>query len=214
MLTRTRQFGLTKSIANGDKPKVYTFRANDGEFDRYQDRNSVKGWDTKAFNANPVILLNHDDGSGGFFGTGRKDVLPIGKGRAYVEGEALMVDVEFDQKDELAKRVEQKVADGYMNAVSVRYLLKEGKFKSNDMGGIDSEEQELLEISLVNIPGNQRAVRVKELAEAEAAFIDRIAEAVAKKLAPAPAPEPKKDSPPDFEALAKRVQEHLKEKSG
>jgi phage head maturation protease len=129
----------------------------------------VKGWKLDAFNANPVILLNHDDGSGGFLGMGRKDVLPIGKGRAYVEGEALMVDIEFDQKDDLAKRVEQKVADGFLNAVSVRYLLQEGKFKSNDLGGIDSDEQELLEISLVNIPGNQRAVRVKELADAEAA---------------------------------------------
>jgi hypothetical protein len=68
------------SAASDGKPKVFKFRANDGAFDRYQDRLSVKGWKLDAFNANPVILYNHDAGDGGFLGLGKKDVLPIGKG--------------------------------------------------------------------------------------------------------------------------------------
>lgn len=142
--------------------KVYTFRANDGEPDRYQDRLSVRGWDLEAFNANPVILYMHDEGAGGPLGLAPK-TLPIGKGRAYVKGDALMVDIEFDQDDEFAKRVEAKVEGGFLNAVSVRYIMLD--FKANELGGFDCAEQELLEISIVTIPGNQRALRAKAAAE-------------------------------------------------
>jgi phage head maturation protease len=162
---RTRAFRLERvRAAEGDaatKPATYTFRANDGEYDRYQDRLSVQGWNLKAFNANPVILYNHDAGDGGFLGLGRKDVLPIGKGRAYVQGDALMVDIVFDQKDEFAQKVESKVDQGILNAVSVRYTLPDGSYSENEKGGLDSTAQELLEISIVTIPGNQRALRVK-----------------------------------------------------
>jgi HK97 family phage prohead protease len=168
-LTRTRQFGLVRSApAVEGTPKVFTFRANDGQADRYQDRNKVAGWKTDAYKANPVVLLNHNDRE-----------LPIGKGRAYAEGDALMVDIEFDQADDLAKRVEGKVEGGFLNAVSVRYLLQEGKFRSNELGGIDSDEQELLEISIVTIPGNQRAVRVKGLETPEDIFEANVAELAA-----------------------------------
>jgi HK97 family phage major capsid protein len=162
---RTRAFRVEKVKASpgatAEAPKTYTFRANDGEFDRYQDRLSVQGWDLRAFNANPVILYNHDAGDGGFLGLGRKDVLPIGKGRAYVEANALLVDVQFDQADDFAKKVEQKVDGGFLNAVSVRYTIPDGAYEENSKGGLDSTSQELLEISIVTIPGNQRALRVK-----------------------------------------------------
>jgi HK97 family phage prohead protease len=135
---------------NSAETQVFTFRANDDQFDRYQDRNKVSGWLLDNYNANPVVLLNHN-----------AQELAIGKGRAYVQGNALMCDVQFDQADEFAKRVEGKIRGGYLNAVSVRYLLQDGKFRVNERGGIDSDEQELLEVSIVTIPGNQRAVRVK-----------------------------------------------------
>jgi HK97 family phage prohead protease len=210
-------------------PKVYTFRANDGDFDRYMDRNSVKGWKLENFNANPVILFNHDDGTGALFG---EPALPIGKGRAYIEGNALMVDITFDQTDDFAKRIESKVDQGILSAVSVRYMMADGKFKVNEKGGFDSEEQELLEISVVTIPGNQRAVRVKALESERAEFIDAIADAVAKKLAapksapvaepvsepvavaaPAAEVQPEVSTAPDLDvdALVQKVWNHLKE---
>jgi HK97 family phage major capsid protein len=164
-LQRTRGFRLEKVKnapgSDASEAKTYTFRANDGEFDRCQDRLSVQGWDLKSFNANPVILYNHDAGDGGFLGLGRKDVLPIGKGKAYVQGNALFVDVQFDQQDEFAKKVESKVDQGILNAVSVRYTIPDGAYTENEKGGLDSTAQELLEISIVTIPGNQRALRVK-----------------------------------------------------
>lgn len=178
-IQRTRGFALerVRSVAAAEEgaPAVYTFRANDGEFDRYQDRLSVAGWKLDAFNANPVILYNHDAGDGGFLGLGRKDVLPIGKGRAYVQGNALMVDVEFDQSDDFARKVEKKVSGGFLNAVSVRYTLPEGSYEENEKGGLDSDTQELLEISIVTIPGNQRALRVKGLDSNAEEMVEKIA---------------------------------------
>lgn len=181
-LQRTRGFRVERVKSDGDPrngpekgPTSYTFRANDGEFDRYQDRLSVQGWSLKAFNANPVILYNHDAGDGGFLGLGRKDVLPIGKGRAYVQGDALYVDVQFDQTDEFAKRVESKVEQGILNAVSVRYTIPDGAYTENEKGGLDSTAQELLEISIVTIPGNQRALRVKGVDGDASDLVEKIA---------------------------------------
>ncbi|MFP2958244.1 HK97 family phage prohead protease [Myxococcus sp. 1LA] len=214
-LSRARIFTVQKDATAPveGQQKLYTFRANDGDFDRYNDRLSVAGWMLDAFNANPVVLYNHDDGSGGFFGTGRKDVLPIGKGRAYVQGDALLVDVEFDQEDDFARKVESKVARGILNAVSVRYLMH--RYHENERGGFDCEQQELLEVSVVTIPGNQRAVRVKELADERADFIQDVAKAV---VAALEAREQRRAVPPpspDVNALAKHTAEallqHLKE---
>jgi len=183
-LARSKGFARVKAAdgaadpADGS-PKIYKFRANDGDFDRYQDRNAVSGWQLDNFNANPVILWMHDDASGGAFG-GSSDRLPIGRGRAYVEGDALMVDIEFDQGDEFAKQIEGKVERGILNAVSVRYLMH--KYHENEQGGFDSDEQELLEISVVVIPGNQRATRIKAESDTRAELIKEIVAAVVKAM--------------------------------
>lgn len=231
LVTRSRTYGLVAQkhapAPEEGKPTVYKFRANDGEYDRYNDRLSVKGWKLDNFNANPLILYNHDAGLG--LCSDQKS-LPIGKGRAYVEGDALMVDIEFDQDDEFAQRVESKVAKGILNAVSVRYFMTEGKYRENEKGGYDSDEHELLEISVVTIPGNQRALRQKAALEQRDAFAEGIvkravdevgkvvAEAFAKALAehaqktqPAPAPEPiqKFDAAAFARAVAPDVIKHL-----
>ena len=171
-MQRLKTFNLaTKAAADSKSGTLYTFRANDGEVDRYQDRVSVSGWKLDAYNANPVVLYQHDECAGLESGA---PILPIGKGLAYVDGDALMVDIQFDQDDEFARKVEAKVAGGFLNAVSVRYVMQD--FKQNELGGYDSLSQELLEISVVVVPGNQRALRVKGL-EADAAA-ERMADLV------------------------------------
>jgi HK97 family phage prohead protease len=172
-ITRSRTFGFveTKAAPEEGKAKVYRFRANDGALDRYNDRLSVKGWKLDDFNANPVIFYNHDSGLG--MCSDRK-TLPIGRGRAFTSGDALLVDIEFDQDDPFAKAVEQKVEKGILNAVSVGYTMVDGKFRQNEVGGYDSDEQELLEISVVTIPGNQRALRLRAAQEARDRFADEI----------------------------------------
>ena len=162
--------------------RVYTFRASDGDFDRYSDRLNVKGWRLDAYNANGVVLFNHDDGTNAAW-TGATPPLPIVKGRVYVEGQALMIDVEFDDEDDFAKRVERKVAKGILNAVSVRYLMLPGQYRVNDRGGFDCDAQELLEVSIVTLPGNARALRTKSLEGAGDDVIERIARRVVELLA-------------------------------
>ncbi|WP_228558212.1 HK97 family phage prohead protease [Myxococcus sp. AB056] len=154
--------------------RVFKFKASDGDFDRYSDRLNVKGWRVDGYNANGVVLYNHDDGASAAM-TGAEPQLPIGKGRVYVEGDALMVDIEFDDEDEFAKKVERKVSKGILNAVSVRYLMLPGQYRQNERGGYDCDAQELLEVSVVTIPGNSRAVRSKSLDEAPDDLVERIA---------------------------------------
>ncbi|MBZ4335075.1 HK97 family phage prohead protease [Corallococcus sp. AS-1-12] len=224
-LQRARRFVAHKDVSSASecRPKIFTFRANDADFDRYDDRLAVHGWRLDAYAANPVVLYMHDDGSGGMFGAGRTDILPIGKGRAYVQGDALLVDIEFDQDDEFARRVESKVEKGILNAVSVRYRML--RYHENERGGYDCDEQELLEISVVTIPGNQRAVRLKKHADDRVALIRDIADAVVKalghkgrkkrKAAPPAAPPPLSES--DTHALAahtaRALLQHLQEKA-
>lgn len=154
-------WALKSAPSDPAAPKKFTFRASDGDYDRYEDRLNPRGWKLDGYAANPVILYNHDAGDGGPLGIGRKDVLPIGRGHAYVQGDALLVDVTFDQNDTFALDVQRKVEQGILNAVSVRYIIPEGYYRTNERGGLDSDVQELLEISIVTIPGNQRAVRLK-----------------------------------------------------
>ncbi|WP_141323586.1 HK97 family phage prohead protease [Myxococcus sp. AB025B] len=161
--------------------RVYKFRASDGDFDRYSDRLNVKGWRVDGYNANGVVLFNHDDGAEAA-SSGAEPQLPIGKGRVYVEGDALMVDVEFDDEDEFAKRVERKVSKGILNAVSVRYLMLPGQYRQNERGGYDCDAQELLEVSIVTIPGNARAVRAKSFEDEGEDIVERIAERVVELL--------------------------------
>ncbi|QDE69812.1 primosomal replication protein N [Myxococcus xanthus] len=161
--------------------RVFKFKASDGDFDRYSDRLNVKGWRVDGYNANGVVLYNHDDGASAAM-TGAEPQLPIGKGRVYVEGDALMVDIEFDDEDEFAKKVERKVSKGILNAVSVRYLMLPGQYRQNARGGYDCDAQELLEVSVVTIPGNSRAVRSKSLDEAPDDLVERIATRVVELL--------------------------------
>jgi len=169
------------AVEAGSGRRVYTFRASDGDFDRYSDRLNVKGWRIDGYNANGVVLFNHDDGAQAAL-TGAEPPLPIGKGRVYVEGDALMIDVEFDDEDDFARKVERKVAKGILNAVSVRYLMLPGHYRQNERGGFDCDAQELLEVSIVTIPANARAVRAKSLDGEGEDIVERIAKRVVELL--------------------------------
>ncbi len=178
--------------------RTVTFVASDGSRDSAHTVLNQAGWDLKRFNANPVIGYNHE-----VYGAwDTKDVdFVIGKGRAYVEDGKLLVDITFEPKEfnELAEKVYQKVLFGSLNAVSVGFLPKgQGRWGDGEEACGEANEtyyyagQELLEISVVNIPANANATRKGEdlVAEELAALY---AEDEAKKKAeqePEPEPEP------------------------
>ena len=140
-----------------DKP--IKFVASTANPDRYGDVVDQKGWDLSAYNRNPVVLFNHNPAQ-----------MPIGKGKAYVENEQLMLEVEFDQKDDMAKTIEQKVRDGYINAVSVGFQPSKTIARSSlpadhpyhGKSGSYFQASELLEVSIVTIPANNEATLSKQ----------------------------------------------------
>jgi len=140
-----------------DKP--IKFVASTANPDRYGDVVDQKGWDLRAYNRNPIVLFNHNPAQ-----------MPIGKGKAYVENEQLMLEVQFDQKDDMAKTIEQKVRDGYINAVSVGFQPSKTIARSSlpadhpyhGKSGSYFQASELLEVSIVTIPANNEATLSKQ----------------------------------------------------
>lgn len=189
---RVRSFSPEIRKKNADT-RTITFVASDGSRDSAHTVLNQKGWDLKRFNANPIIGYNHE-----IYGAwDTKDVdFVIGKGRAYVEDDVLLVDITFEPKDinELAEKVYQKILFGSLNSVSVGFLpLGKGHWGEGEEAPNEAREtyyyegQELLEISVVNIPANASATRKGEdCAKAELEAL----RAEAKENEPEPEPEP------------------------
>ena len=192
--------------------RTVTFVASDGSRDSAHTVLNQAGWDLRRFNANPIIGYNHE-----IYGAwDTKDVdFVIGKGRAYVEDGKLLVDITFEPKEinELAEKVYQKILFGSLNAVSVGFLpLGKGAFGEGEEGPGEAREtyyyagQELLEISVVNIPSNANATRKGEDSAAEELDALRAeARAEEAKADPEPAPEPEPEPEVDVKALEQRA---------
>ncbi len=120
------------------------FIASTGNEDREGEVIDPNGWDLNNVGKNLPLLWSHN-----------AKELPIGKVvEARIEGDNLVTAVEFAHKvNDFAKKVYELVKAGFLNAVSVGFMPKaydaEGKMIS----------QELLELSIVNVPANQEALR-------------------------------------------------------
>jgi hypothetical protein len=212
---RVRSFSPEIRKKNADTRTV-TFVASDGSRDSAHTVLNQKGWDLKRFNANPIIGYNHE-----IYGAwDTKDVdFVIGKGRAYVEDDVLLVDITFEPKEinELAEKVYQKILFGSLNSVSVGFLpLGKGHWGEGEEAPNEAREtyyyegQELLEISVVNIPANANATRkgedcAKDELEALRAEAAENEPEPQPEPAPSPAPEPKPEEKEVDEAKTKSV---------
>lgn len=145
-------------IKKASKDKPVTFVASTSDPDRYGDVVDQKGWDLRAYERNPIILFNHNP-----------QQMPIGRGKAYIKNGQLMIDVEFDKNDEQAQKIERKVRDGYINAVSVGFQAPKAisrnslptEHKYYGKSGQYFPKSELLEVSIVTIPANNMATLSK-----------------------------------------------------
>ena len=114
----------------------------------------VQGIDLEGFLKNPVCCVEHD--------TRRAS---IGKWKdVHVEGEQLIGTLEFDRNDENAVKLYWKYEYGYMSAVSLHIMPLE---ESVEQGMLLPGQQyatitksELLEVSVVTVPGQKNAVRL------------------------------------------------------
>lgn len=136
------------------KTRRATFIFSDAGVDRMGDIIRAAGWRLAAYRRNPVALWAHDDKS-----------LPIGRTvDVGVQQDRLVGVIEFAARDvsDFADRAFRMVCAGILSTVSVgfapiRFALSESPTRRY---GIDFLEQELLEISLVAVPANSRALIV------------------------------------------------------
>jgi hypothetical protein len=84
----------------------------------------------------------------------------IGSCRAYLENGILYGELEFDPNDAFALQIESKFDNGYLNAVSV--WIEPTKVLEAIGGELMKVlESELLEVSIVDIPGNANSVKLQ-----------------------------------------------------
>jgi phage head maturation protease len=126
----------------------------DNSVNRYGWRLLVAGIDLTGFLKNPVCCVQH-----------ATYMIPVGRWKNLrVEGEELKGTVDFDRNDEDAVKLYWKYKDGYMNAVSLHVLpVEESEDAALLLPGQKSAtltKSEMLEISLVTIPGQKNAVKL------------------------------------------------------
>jgi hypothetical protein len=184
-----------REIRKKEDERTITFVASDSTRDSAGTVLNQDNWDLTRFNSNGIIGYQHKV-YGGWDDTDNPDNV-IGKGHAYVEDGKLMVDITFEPKEinELAEKIYQKVLFGSLRAVSVGFLpIGKGRFGE----GADAETyyfagQQLLEVSVVNIPANPNALRKSMEAENDFLEAERkriLEEAKVEEPAPEPQEEP------------------------
>lgn len=157
--------------AKSDDSRTVTFVASTYDKDRHGTILNQKNWNLDNFNANPIIGYQHN-----VYGEGSSPNPDdqLGYGRAYVEGKELLIDITFEPEDinPLAEKIFKKIQHGSLRAVSVGFVpLKneDGKYGEERDGAYHFFGQELLEVSVVNIPSNPKALKksLDEMTEEE-----------------------------------------------
>lgn len=167
-------WGEIRELPKENSRKV-VFTASTAARDRHKTVLNQNGWSLDNFNRNPVVGYQHNVYGDICNPPNPDDVL--GPARAWVEdskranGEKqLMIEIDFETADlnPLADKVFRKIQNGTLRAVSVGFMeLGEGRYGEKDKGeqrGGENETyyfegQELLEVSVVNIPSNPEALK-------------------------------------------------------
>ena len=139
-------------IGADEQARTFTFRASTAAVDRQGEVIDQAGWQLDAYRRNPVILDSHRYGS-------IDDIL--GKAvRVEPMPEGLEVDVEFTdtEKGRMARRM---VEDGFLRTVSVGFRSLGRKPGMRAGEPMTHTAMELLEVSMVAIPANRDAVRLR-----------------------------------------------------
>ncbi len=149
---------------------TFTAVASTATVDRHGEVVSPEGWSLENFKKNPVLLWSHDH-----------TIPAIGVAtKVWVEGfgEAakLMFTGKWQTVTEQGKAAAALVAEGILNSFSVGFIPSE-------MVGNTYTEQELLEISLVNVPANPDAMMLAYKSLKDNGFSEKIAKQVTQQFA-------------------------------
>ena len=203
-------------IRKAEEGRKLTFVASDGTRDSAGTVLNVDGWDLQRFNKNGIIGYQHKV-YGSWSDTENPDNV-IGKGHAYVDDKQLMVDVEFEPAEinPLAEKIYQKLLFGSLKAVSVGFVpVGKGAWGEGEEALSGSNPtyyyagQELLEVSVVNIPANPNALRkgLEEQDEEIAALRAEAEEEAQVEEEPEVVEEPEKEEPAPEEPEVKGLDE-------
>lgn len=142
-------------------------KADDGSFIAVASTNSVdrhgeivdnNGWDLKAFKKNPVILWGHDH---------NEPAIGVSK-KTWVEGTGkkakLMIQPLLHDVTEKARAIKQLIDMGVIKTLSVGFKPLESP------DGVTFTKNELLEVSMVNVPANADAMMMAYKGLKEAGF--------------------------------------------
>lgn len=157
---KNREFIFGQVRKASEDTRTITFVASDNSKDAHGTILPVDKWDLTRFSANPVIGYQHALS----YSDDPDDV--IGTGKAYIEEDELLIDITFEPEDinPLAEKVYKKVKHGTLKAVSVGFVpTKEGRMgdknKGEDPNTYYFDGQELIEVSVVNVPSNKNALK-------------------------------------------------------
>lgn len=129
--------------------------------DRHGEVVSVEGWDLKSFKKNPVLLWAHDHYSPAIGVAKNIKVEGVGKKAR------LIFEPVFHDLTEQARALKSMVEEGIINSFSVG-------FRPIEMEENVYIKQELLEVSLVNVPANPDARMLAFKSLKKAGFEDEV----------------------------------------
>ena len=148
-----------------EEARTVEFVASDNSVDTYGTVIPVDKWDLTRFANNGVIGYMHDVYGNSWTKSPDPDDV-IGKGVAFIEDEKLIVRITFEPKElnEKADKIFRKLQFGSLHAVSVGFRATKKGHMGDEERGEDPKVyyyagQELLEVSVVNIPSNANALK-------------------------------------------------------
>ena len=156
-----------------EETRTVEFVASDNSVDSYGTVLPVDKWDLKRYQNNGIVGYMHDVYGDSWTKSADPDDI-IGKGEAFVEDDKLVVRITFEPADlnERADKIYRKIQFGSLHAVSVGFRATAKGHKGDEERGENPDVyyyngQELLEVSVVNIPANANALK-RSMEEEEA----------------------------------------------
>lgn len=140
-----KQYVAAVATKADDDSRQIDFTISTGAIDRDRDIISPAGWKLANYKKNPVILWAHS-----------YSTPPIGRAaKIRVEGDTLRARAEFAPAEvfPLAETVFQLIKGGFLRATSVGFRPLKYAYNA-ERGGMDFEQAELLEFSIVPVPAN------------------------------------------------------------
>ena len=156
-----------------EESRSVEFVASDNSVDSYGTVIPVDKWDLTRFTNNGIIGYMHDVYGDSWAKSADPDDV-IGKGEAWIEDDKLIVRITFEPADLNPKsdKIFRKLQFGSLHAVSVGFRATAKGHMGVEALGEDPKVyyyagQELLEVSVVNIPANANALK-RSIQEEEA----------------------------------------------